>query len=111
MTNKVTCGWCKHFFDPTDKRCYIPATPDPRCPPCCPCCTMERLAGDEAWAVWNACNGVFEVLFDRRGAVERLKEYPDGCRVIPVRIYETPESDWAFREWCWHNEHPDEEAA
>lgn len=111
MADPVICGWCDHFFDPTDKRSYIPDPPDPRYPPRCPACTREQLCGDKAWAVWNDCNGVFEVSFDRRGAVKRLEEYPQGCSVIPVRVYAEPRDEWDFIEWCWRNEHPDEEAA
>lgn len=107
MADAIICASCDHFFDPTDKRAYIPDPPDPRYGPQCPACTMEELCGDKAWAVWNSCNGVFEVAMSRQGAVERLAEYLDcECRVVPVRVYTEPEDRWDFREWVDRREHP-----
>jgi hypothetical protein len=106
----VVCGECDHFFDPSDKRSFVPNPPDPRYPQLCPACTIQTLHGREAWAVWNDCNGVFEVHLDREDAVGKLPEYPAGaeCKVIPVRVYEESEDRWGLREWVYANEHPAE---
>lgn len=37
----MLCGYCEHFFDPSDKRSHIP---NPRYSPSCPACSMERLS-------------------------------------------------------------------
>lgn len=64
----------------------------------------------EAWAVWNACNGVFEVTMRREEAVKKLAEYPEaaGCEVVPVLIEVEPRDRWLLREWHERNEHPPE---
>jgi hypothetical protein len=98
-----TCGDCGHFFDPADKRAHIPSDrSDRRWTPVCPCCATMTLSGDEAWAVWNSCQGVFTcgVAHSRAAAVEKLKDY-DGVadKVIPVRVYAEPEDRRDMREW------------
>jgi hypothetical protein len=52
----------------------------------------SEFDGTEAWAVWNNCNGVFEVTMWRADAQKLIDdgEYPE-CDVIPVTIVECPE--------------------
>lgn len=109
----ITCAHCDHFFDPSDRRAAFTKKSDPKYPPICPACAIETLRGNEAWAVWNNCNGVFEVCMDRDDAVKKLAEYPveAGCKVVPVRVYEEPEDRWNLLEWCYRRDHPNDAAA
>jgi hypothetical protein len=52
----------------------------------------SEIDGTEAWAVWNNCNGVFEVTMWRADAQKLIDdgEYLE-CDVIPVTIVECPE--------------------
>ena len=100
MNEQTICGDCGHFFDPTDKRAYI-AT-DPKFTTQCPCCATMSFRGSEMWAVWNDCNGVFEVA-SRKAEAQRIleKEFSDfQASVVPVRVYLEPnKDDWSHRDW------------
>lgn len=46
---------------------------------------IER--GKEMWAIWNSCNGVFEVFDWRRDALDTIAEaYSEHETVVPVRV-------------------------
>ena len=94
---RCVCGYCDHFFDPGDERAHVPQDGDPRYSPSCPACTMMNLSGDEAWAVWNSCNGIFEIRHSRKEAQALLPDFPE-CEVIPVRVFEDENRD--MREWA-----------
>jgi hypothetical protein len=101
---QTVCGYCDHFFDPSDKRCHIPNPPDLRYPPSCPACSIERFRGTEAWAVWNSCQGIWGdgVCWTRAEADKLLtsSRYEGcDCKVVPVRIYEEIEYEAEIREW------------
>lgn len=94
----IWCDWCEHWFDAKDRRAHIPVPPDPRYSPRCPACTIMSLQGDEAWAISNDCNGIFEVTDTRAQAVAKLVDYEGAdCEVIPVRVYVDESRD--MREW------------
>lgn len=104
MAKKMHCGFCDHFFDPTDKRAHITSSEDPRFSSSCPACTIERYRGVEMWAVWNSCQGIWGdgVGWTRKEAYEHLNSGRyDGCecKVIPIRVYEEPADNWHMREW------------
>jgi hypothetical protein len=55
------------------------------------------------WAVWNDCNGVFEVHARKRDAQSSIDGmatgyHPDRESVVPVRVYLEPNDDWDFRD-------------
>jgi hypothetical protein len=100
--SKVMCGFCDHEFDRSDKRAYIPKDreADARCPYCC----QMTLRGTEMWAVWNSCNGIFEVTSWRQDALAIIEEaYSEHETVVPVRVF----VDHEDRNWQRHA-HEDE---
>ena len=95
----MRCEECEHQFDPADKRADI--SDDKRYPTLCPLCCHMRYRGDEEWAVWNDCQGIFECRV-RLAEVEQLirDEYSDvGARPMPVRVYREPEERHDIRFW------------
>ncbi|WP_029581965.1 hypothetical protein [Bradyrhizobium sp. URHD0069] len=96
---RIICEECSHFFDPSDKRGRI--SDDKRFPTLCPLCCYMRYRGDEQWAVWNDCQGIFECRV-RLAEVDKLieTEYHDvGARAVPVRVYPEPNDRHDFRRW------------
>lgn len=98
FTKAALCSECDLFFDPRDRRAFF-GRGDVQCP----ACAMGHR-GDEAWAVTNDCNGIFEVVWRRDEAKGRLSEY-DGCYVIPVRVYEEPLHRRCIREFIEARDH------
>lgn len=46
---------------------------------------------DIVWAVWNDCNGVFDVRMRRKDAEALLPQYVGmGCSVIPMEVISIP---------------------
>lgn len=39
----MVCGWCGHYFDPSDKRCFIPGPKSKRSTLTCPACELHPL--------------------------------------------------------------------
>jgi hypothetical protein len=98
---RKVCGACDHFFDSSDKRHYRGMN-DRRYLPRCPACTIETLNGNEAWALRNDCQGLWDdsVRYTRAEAQELLEKNPDSypdCYVYAVRVYEDKDQD--MRHW------------
>lgn len=57
--------------------------------------------GYEAWACWNSCQGVFtNAVFHSKADAETERAASEVYdKVVPVRIYIEPESEWDFRDW------------
>ena len=67
---------------------------------------MNKL-GNEMWAVWNSCNGVFEVTSWRQDALDIITEaYSKHETVIPVRVFVEDED----RHWLRHAQEDELEA-
>lgn len=97
----VTCSECGHFFDPADRRGYVPGPEMKHLEPTCPACWLLRHGGAPAWAVWNNCQGVFacSVFHWKREAEERRqKDFGGRHNVVPVRVIAEPEGHWWSRE-------------
>lgn len=58
-------------------------------------CATIVLESSEEWAIWNDCNGVFEVFNRRARAQEVLRASYAKCdaRVVPVRVFVEPEDN------------------
>lgn len=67
----------------------------------------ELECGREMWAVWNSCNGVFEVACWRRDALNIIAEaYSEHETVVPVRVFVEDED----RHWLCHQREDEREA-
>lgn len=94
-----TCDECGHFFDPADERASLAGEGNSSMA-YCPACAVQKLGGKEFWATWNDCNGVFDVYWNRRDAIEALsKPGGEAMSVIPVRVYEEPEERHDMRHF------------
>jgi hypothetical protein len=59
------------------------------------------------WAVWNSCNGVFEVACWRKDALNIIAEaYSEHETVVPVRVVVEDED----RHWLRHQYEDEREA-
>lgn len=59
---------------------------------------QATLRGREMWAIWNSCNGVFEVTNWRKDALDVIAEaYSEHETVVPVRVFVEPEDDHDLR--------------
>lgn len=58
----------------------------------------QPLRGREMWAIWNSCNGVFDVTNWRKDALDVIAEaYSEHETVVPVRVLVEPEDDHDLR--------------
>lgn len=90
----IQCTDCEHSFDAMDDRALIFSKRDSDVNPICPLCATI-LRSSQEWAIWNNCNGVFEVFPRRAGAhvVAKLNYKGTDVTVVPVRTFVEPEDN------------------
>jgi hypothetical protein len=69
----VCCARCEHSFDAMDNRAWV-STKESEASPLCPLCNTIVLRSSPEWAIWNSCNGIFEVMPRRAAAVLAAQE-------------------------------------
>lgn len=79
----VRCTRCEHSFDAMDNRAWVGGR-DSEASPLCPLCCTIALRSTEEWAVWNDCNGIFEVHPRRALAAQAVSERYANCQVTVV---------------------------
>lgn len=97
----IICSGCDFGFDAMDERGSVDSE-NPDGFALCPYCLVE-LRSSEEWAIWNDCNGIFELRPTRAEARKIATEQYAGCdvSVVPARAFVEPKDDhWqrAFRE-------------
>lgn len=100
----IRCSDCEHSFDAMDGRALVFSKRGSGSNPLCPLCATI-LRSSQEWAIWNNCNGVFEVFPRRAGAqvVAKLNYKGADVTVIPVRTFVEPEDNH------WHRHKREDE--
>lgn len=101
----VCCDRCEHSFDAMHPEAWVSSKRDGG--ELCPLCATIVFRSSEGWAVWNDCNGAFEVLWRRSDANQAIAErYSDcGARAEPIRVIREPEDHVCLRHWRETREH------
>jgi hypothetical protein len=94
----IGCTTCEHSFDAMDDRAFISAR-DSESVALCPLC-YTLLRSSEEWAIWNSCNGPFEIFPRRALAHAAIKDrYAKmDVEVVPIRAIREPEDN------RWHRQ-------
>lgn len=96
----VRCTRCEHSFDAMDQRAWI-STKNSDASPLCPMCCTLVLRSSEEWAIWNSCNGIFELMPRRAAALQAAKERyaATDVTVVPARAFIEPEDEHWHRKF------------